>query len=234
MTNEHLAIYEDDMPKRRAVRFLVACAQETISERYGPRSENPKPYHSLNHTNLVIDSARSLANKAHERMLIKPNDKRLLVIAAAYHDIVHNGGDSEAESAEEAAQAMRNAGVFSEEEVQTVKEMILATRIQPSEGTIIVQSPQPGNTLQMLIADADLSSFGLPWEEYLKTAMLYFYETNPGKSLDGDQLVEFFKRQKRVLENHSFFTPEAEQVFSSKGHNIDTITRFLADPAISL
>jgi predicted metal-dependent HD superfamily phosphohydrolase len=211
-----------ESPRERAVKALIARGVETVIKRYGPGSPDPMPYHGPEHTLMVITSAGRLADAALAAGKITREQHDLLMIAAAFHDVVQDqGADNELLSAELAARYMNMLGLFSEQEIDEVQIIISATRVKSVADSKIVQSAIENDYLTMLMADADLSSFGLPKYQYWDSARRFFDETHPGAELEGQALQTFIKDQLQIVGNHRYYTDEARHLFHCQPENLE-------------
>ncbi len=179
---------------------------------------------------MVITSAGRLADAAMAAGRIDRAQHDLLMIAAAYHDAVYDvqRSDSEELSAELAARHMNMLGIFPQAETDRVKNIIAATKVKAVANQRIEQSASPDDYLTMLMADADLSSFGLPETEYWESARRFFAETYPGIQLTGEVLLAFLANQIQIVGNHRYYTDEARYLFSCQPENIQFLTGLLA------
>ncbi len=219
----------------RAVVNLVGNAFKIIDTKYGPESPNPLHYHGPEHTHLVVRSANQLALAAHKRGKITDREIQLLRIGAAYHDIEFETStkndtlivkkkqndaeepsvDWERLSAERAANAMAVWPDFSDDEIDRVKRMILATKVKDASPEVgIVQSPDKSDYLTKLMVDADTSSLGAPVEVYWDMAQRYFAEDQPGVRFSSKTFYDFVDRQKGLVANHKYQTVEARRLFN--------------------
>lgn len=153
-------------------------------------------YHSLNHTIDVVDAAVRLADLEE----IAPHQKRLLEVAAWYHDVgfVKQYKDNEPIAAEMARESLPEFG-FSEADIDIVCGCIMATRLP--------QSPQ--TLLERIICDADLDYLGRgdffiiahtlrrEWKEYG-----FFNKT----------LLEWYQLQDKFLSGHDYHTTAAKKL----------------------
>lgn len=218
-----------ELARERAIKALIARGIETVIRRYGPTSPDPMPYHGPEHTMMVITSAGRLADAALAAGKITKNQHDLLMIAAAYHDVVQDAGDdNESLSAELAARHMNMVGIFAKEEIPQVQKIIAATKVKSVADYRIEQSADPGDYLTMLMVDADLSSFGLPSDQYWDSARRFFAETNPGVELEGQALQTFIKRQLQIVGSHQYFTEEARDLFNCQSENLEFLNEMLA------
>lgn len=215
--------HRPESPRELAVKALISRGLDTVIRNYGPNSPDPKPYHGPEHTLMVITSAGRLADAAMAGGRIDRAQHDLLMIAAAYHDAVYDAqrSDSEELSAELAARHMNMLGIFSQAETDRVKSTIAATKVKTVANHRIEQSASPDDYLTMLMADADLSSFGLPKIEYWNSARRFFAETYPGIQLTGEVLQAFLVNQIQIVGNHSYKTDEARHLFHCQPENVE-------------
>jgi len=220
-----------EFARQRAVKALIARGMETVIRLYGPNSPDPMPYHGPEHTMMVITSAGRLADAALAAGKITASQHDLLMIAAAYHDVVQDEGhDNEALSAELAARHMNMVGIFAKEEIDRVQKVIAATKVESVADYIIEQSADPDDYLTMLMADADLSSLGLPQDQYWDSACRFFAESNPGVELEGETLRAFIKDQIRIVGSHRYHTAEACSLFNCQTENLEFLHKMLNEP----
>lgn len=204
-----------------ATTELIAHALYEISHKYDASGQSPRAYHNLSHTTAVISDTALLCEKSglevHETLLLK--------ISAAFHDVIHNGDsdpDNEQNSASYARLKMSLYDCFSEKDTQAVVSAILATKC-PKKYPKIIQSPSPGNIMDQLVCDADLASFGKPFDQFISSANSYFFELNPKGMLDSEAYSKFLDAEKVILGNHRFWTKEARKEFPHTRENVKII-----------
>ncbi len=211
-----------------SAHLIVQQAFSIIDARYGPEGRNPKEYHNLLHTLGVVQAASDIADLAIADGKIAPEDKRLVMIAAAWHDTEQDlgSGPNEEESTASALIAMRAVGGFSDRDEQLVSAMIMATQVhfdeegKMSQSAITETSHDTDLYLTKILADADLSNLGKTTEEYLVGLSGFFQEMNPSVNVDSLQGLKVLQSQVPFLQNHTFYTPEAAQLFPNKADNI--------------
>lgn len=172
-----------------------------------------RTYHCFEHTIDVYSSAIDIA----EHESVKGEDLELLKLAALYHDcgFLEQDGEHEIAGCKIASEKMRECG-YSDEAIERVSSMIMATKIPQS----------PGNLLERILCDADLDylgrgdffligdtlfeelkAFGIlasvdAWNE-LQVSFLeahhYFTETN--KTRRAEKKTENLQRVKDLLSN---------------------------------
>jgi predicted metal-dependent HD superfamily phosphohydrolase len=169
-------------------------------------------YHNLWHTEHdVIPAARRLAHHSDR----SKEESDLLQVAAAFHDVgfveVYEG--HEQRGAQMAGEVLPRHG-FSAQQVAAVQGMILATALP--------QSPQ--NSLEALLADADLDVLGrddfFERNQALREELLLRGEEIP--------LEEWYAAQLRFLQEHSYFTPAARALrLATKEANMARLKQLL-------
>jgi len=150
-------------------------------------------YHCAEHTEHdVLPAVRRLA----ERAGVAPDDRRLLEIGAAYHDLghIHNSARHEAIGVEIAYDVLPRFG-FSAVDTGRVAAMILATRMPQSPNTL----------LEQLLADADLDSLGR--EDFLDISKALWKE----RAALGipHSWPEWLELQLLFVRSHRYFTDAA-------------------------
>ena len=211
---------------REASEQLEQYALEFIEQEYGVAGKSPRPYHNVEHTSSAARSARLLANA----IGLSQRDSLLLTIAAAFHDFVHRGDsdlDNERLSADEADKKMREYPVFTDTDIDRVRRMILATHCT-AKYPKIVQSPTEEDVLAKILCDADLSSFGKPYEEFMKSSDYYFKELYPGVDKDSVQYKKYLEAEIVILGNHEFWTTEASDMFPHSAKNIQKLQKVVS------
>lgn len=122
---------------------------EELLARLGKGLDERCYYHCAEHSFRVLDESRHLA----EAEGVGGREKELLLIAASAHDLGYTVSREEHErcSAALAAEYLAGEGV-APEEIETVRRIILATRLPVS----------PRDMAEKIICDADMSSTGSP------------------------------------------------------------------------
>jgi uncharacterized protein len=150
-------------------------------------------YHDLMHTtNDVVPATEKFA----EAEDIKGESLDLLLTAAWFHDLgfIEARDGHEMIAARLASEALPGLG-FSNEQIQTVRSIIIAT--------ILPQSPQ--SILDQIMADADLDVLGrddfMLRNGNLRRELAFF-----GQEFTD---LQWFSDQVRFLENHTYFTASA-------------------------
>lgn len=142
------------------------------------------------------------------------------VFAAVYHDMIRGipgDGEDETASAELAATTLSRSGGVSVPECEMVAEMIMGTFTRQERGSIY--QPYARTTEQRWLAGADVCSFGMPPPEFKMRADAYYFEINPGKTVEDPEYTEFLKQDITVLKNYSFPLPVTETLYPHKTEN---------------
>jgi len=220
----------DISEERKIVDGIVGAALSKVEEKYGTGKGDgilPKKYHNRPHSEEVLDAARKIAERFLKEGKISEKDIPLVEIAASFHDIEQDlgAGQNEIESARLAEEAMREAGIFSEEDIVKVRDMILVT-IVSFEGGVMRQSAVE-EYLTRIIADADLSSLGKSFEQYWERALALLQEIQGTDIPSKEAETAFTERQVGLLTNHRFYTEEAEVLFPNQKENLEESKRRL-------
>ena len=150
-------------------------------------------YHNTEHTLYVLEKAIHIANKEK----VSSQELELIKIGALYHDIgfTKTHIDHEKVSCEIARIQLKNYN-YSEEEINTICGMIMATKI-----------PQkPKNLLEKIIADADLEY--LATSSFWSTSKLLFQEL---RYLEGLTREQWDQIQIKFIKDHKFHTSYCKQ-----------------------
>ena len=150
-------------------------------------------YHNLTHTtNDVVPATEKFA----EGEGIKGESLDLLLTAAWFHDLgfIEGRTGHEAMGARIASEALTSLG-FSNEQVQTVRNIIIATTLPQSPQTI----------LEQIMADADLDVLGRD-DFMLRNGNLRHELAFFGQEFTD---LQWFLDQLRFLESHTYFTASA-------------------------
>lgn len=207
------------------VERIKTSVLKLIDRKYGPAGNEPKFYHNTKHTLAVLAAAEEISNLAFSRGLISERDRQLVTIAAVCHDSHHSAKrrNNELLSANFAKSQMRKAGVFTDAEQDLVWNMIMATQVKFTDKKVY-QSARAGNYMDQLLADADLSNLGQPFEQYWQGTSNLYQENHgaPGSTKEVARFgLEFIKK-------HSFYTKEANQLFPHQADNIVHLQELLS------
>ncbi|SOE21754.1 uncharacterized protein SAMN06298216_2212 [Spirosomataceae bacterium TFI 002] len=158
-------------------------------------------YHSVNHTLYVLKMAEYLA----WREGLPPEEIELIRLAAIFHDIGFiEGREDHEEKGCRIAREMLSKYEFSEEELEKICGMIMATKI-----------PQkPKNLAERVLADADLEY--LSTENFEPVSEMLFKELRHfNKDLSRSEWQEI---QISFLENHAYHTDFCKKYKESFKH----------------
>jgi uncharacterized protein len=148
-------------------------------------------YHSRGHIEDVLSASETIAQSEG----ISAPDRQLLRIAVLYHDagFVVQADEHEKIGCDMAREELSQFG-FSEEEIEKICGMILATKIPQA----------PGNILEQIICDADLDYLGR--NDYAEIS------DNLRKELSAKMILteqQWLQIQVNFLEQHTYFTRTA-------------------------
>lgn len=206
-----------------AANVINARSLDVIGQRYGADSPDPQEYHNLEHTGrFVIPNTMAIASLAESRGKIDEYQVPLLWIAAGGHDRFYDAFDkskNEEISAQETVEEMRRFTCFEESHLGEVEKYIMATKCKLFFPRI-VQSVDPSDYAQGIIADADLSNFGMPPDVFIPNAMAYLEEL---KRTDKQRLMQYLLGEVTLLKNHVWHTEEAGELFPNIQENIQAI-----------
>jgi uncharacterized protein len=151
-------------------------------------------YHSVNHVEDVIKAATEIG-KAEQK---NAEEIKLLKTAALFHDtgFLYGAKDHEANSCVIAQEYLPNYG-YSESQIDTIKGMIMATKIPQT----------PHNHLEEILADADLDYLGR--DDFFVIGDKLFDELTMLGIISSERDWNFL--QEKFLESHSFFTKTSNQ-----------------------
>ena len=151
-------------------------------------------YHCIHHTLDVLKVINHYLK--HEK--INEYDAKLLRIGVLFHDIGYTVSiDHHEKRSAEIAEEMMNEFGFAKKDINTVKKLILATRV-----------PQrPHNQLEKIICDADLDYLGR--SDFYRISELLFKELKAYSKIDNKK--EWNKTQIKFLEAHQYHTDFARK-----------------------
>ncbi len=193
-----------------------------IDRLYGPDGRFPQKYHNRQHTIDVVASTRAIAALALEKGKITDQDVPILVIAAGGHDLFYDPkrkGHNEKRSAEITVNMMKPFTCFEPEHVEDVGKLVIATTVK-SFFPRLIQNVDPADYRTGIIADADSSSFGMPFPEFKSRAFAYLDEL---VETTQQRLMQYLDGECVLLENHQWHTAEAAELFPNVLGNIDAI-----------
>ncbi len=149
-------------------------------------------YHNIDHTLDVYHAAANIAQKEH----ISEEDKRLLLVAALYHDsgYLNQVKDHEKASCDIARKALPNFG-YTNEQINSICAIIMATQLPQ----------QPKSNLGEIICDADLDYLGR--EDFISTGDNLYREMKALGNISDKKAWDAL--QITFLTQHRYFTKTA-------------------------
>ena len=171
-------------------------------------------YHDVAHSTEVFEDVVKLA------VVDSRSEKEieLLAIAAAFHDtgFIDTPVKNEPIGAEYAAKAMKAYG-YSDAEIATVGEAIMATQMQPVPEKQTLEQRKT-NELSRYLLDADLSNFGKAIFPY-KTVSVYneIFGGNAHSIQDmaNPEGVKYLEGTSRLLAHHEWQTEAAKSLYAA-------------------
>ena len=191
------------MVKTQTFNELKTYVFEKISKGF----DNIYTYHTVAHICMVLRDATFLCNK----LGISDNDLRLVKTAAILHDygFVNSHINHEERSCNEGRKLLPNYG-YTDEEIETICSMIMATKIPQS----------PKCKLDQILCDADL--FYLGSDYYFEIANLFKRELTSLGVLKNEQ--QWKDIQVGFLENHHFHLSISQQLLDkTKAKNLSIL-----------
>ena len=186
----------------------IAGAVAYALDRLAAELPNQYTYHNLFHTQEdVLPAAERLAHESG----VNPADVALLRVAAAFHAIgyIHGPENHELRGMRIVAQILPGFG-FDDGEIETIKGMILATRLPQTPHTL----------LEQILADADLDALGRD-DFFDRNAALHQEISYPEQLGD---LRSWYLGQLDFLRAHRYFTEAARQLRQAgKQRNIQAV-----------
>lgn len=171
-------------------------------------------YHDLTHTwNDVLPAVLKFAALSG----IKGEEKRLLEVAAAFHDIgfVVQRDEHERASSEIAVQTLPDFG-FSAAQIDSIVGMIMATRLPQT----------PHNLLEEIMADADLDVLGRTEDFFERSHCLRSELAAYGEPTT---LQQWYQRQLNFLQTHRYLTQAGRLIrYRGKQDNIAELKKQLS------
>jgi predicted metal-dependent HD superfamily phosphohydrolase len=146
-------------------------------------------YHSIGHVNDVYEAASRIGQAEG----LNETDLRLLLTAVCYHDsgFLKSALEHEKHSCQMAREDLGAFG-YSEEQINVICGMIMATRLPQ----------QPANLLEQIICDADLDYLGRP--DFFEIGDRLYLELLNSGVVKNDR--EWNALQVSFLEKHRYFT----------------------------
>lgn len=156
-------------------------------------------YHSVAHTLDVYHTAAMIAN--HEK--ISPENTRLLLIAALFHDsgYLYQSNGHEALSCKIATEILPDFG-YTETEIENICRIIDATKIPQ----------QPHSELESIICDADLDYLGR--DDFFENGYKLYLELKKEGIVTNEN--EWNQQQVTFMKQHRYFTKTSQQLRNDK------------------
>ncbi len=168
-------------------------------------------YHSVEHTLEVVSQCGRLA----ELEGIDEERRKLLMLAAYFHEVglteisktdlesFEAGRAVHEETAVEVARQVLPTYGFGPEELETIARLIMATK----------WSRTPGDVLEQIISDADMSSLGQTIDQFMHTSEILLAELRAfGNEIEE---VGWYEGQKELVETYTFHTASARRLFDA-------------------
>lgn len=216
---------KDILSRGDATDRVVSYAATEILFKYDSNGSSPLSYHNGRHTLDVELATHAIGMKAVANSKITHRATTLLKIAASFHDVEQGmgSGANEDESAHIAAKQMEETSAFTPREVEAVKQMILATKVYFEDGVMKQSANTEGldeemTCLCMILADADVASLGNQWEICFSRMKALEKEIH-GNDPTAKAHKSFLANQLALLENHTFYTPEATALYPHQSEN---------------
>ena len=168
--------------------------QEDILEKLQKNLPTNLYYHNLKHTINVIYIVEDIAREEN----VDEEDLLLLKCAALFHDagFMVSYDNNEKIGAKMAAQTLKKHN-FSDEQINTVKRLIIATEMPP----------KPKDLLEKIICDADLDYLGRP--DFIPISQNLFRELFERGKIN--TIEQWNKMQYKFILNHNYFTTTARR-----------------------
>jgi len=184
---------------------IVAKASEFVAKLFKDRLPDHLPFHTLDHTKTVADTARKIG----KGMKLGEEGIEVVELAAWLHDVGYTEmyrGHEEV-SVRIATEFLKGEN-YPDEKLDLIVSCIRATKIPQ----------QPQNLLEQVVADADLAGFGRK-SFFEQSEMLHTEWVKAlGKTFTD---AEWAQQNLELLTAHRYFTPYAQETFSEqKAENI--------------
>jgi len=191
---------------------IIEAVRRYVLDLLATRLDPQLRYHNLAHTVSVRNAVLQLGRSAG----LDDSDLELLELAAWFHD---TGFTEVTEGHEEVskriARAFLSSRGYPEERIRQVERLIDVTRLDEP----------PRTRLEQLMKDADLNNLAGP--NYLHTLDNLRHERRVfyGEEYSDE---EWLATNVAFLENHQYFTPEAQRTYGAgKQDNLDMVRRLL-------
>lgn len=205
------------MDKRRFEKLWLRCARDGVAakahECFAQVQRHYDEPHRRYHTPGHIAHCLTQFDAAHPLM----QQPDAVELAIWYHDVIYDVGAADNELQSALLLRRHAEGALPDDLVQCVHDLIMVT----VHGRL-----QPETVDQGFMVDIDLSSFGLPWERFLRDSVAV-REEFPHMSD-----AEFYPRQRAFLSGLLAREHFCATVFFRERHEArarENITRYLAD-----
>lgn len=192
--------------------YLLAL--EYAYERLQKELSSVLTYHSYWHSRHEVMQAVAYLARQYD---LSEQDRRLLEVGAAFHDIgfVISSVEHEVRGVRIARSVLPKFG-FGQEQVQQIAGLIMATRLPQS----------PKNLLEQILADADLDVLGRS-DFFKRSEDLRLELAGLGNPIPP---LQWYEIQRDFLRHHIYFTAEARLLRQpSKDRHIQILTEVLRD-----
>ena len=192
--------------KERVIRF--------IKRQFGKNQTDKFQYHNLNHTLLVVDKCKYIAQLEG----LDKEDYEALELAAWLHDFgyLFSYSRHEERSAKMARNILAHFG-YGEVEIEKVVATILSTRI----------NAEPCNEVQKIIKDADFYHFSCGAFYDLSMKLWWEIALLTGKQID---TTDWYEQTLDLMLKHQYYTQYGTEVLEvGKQQNIFSLTGIIAD-----
>jgi predicted metal-dependent HD superfamily phosphohydrolase len=179
---------------------IVKQAAEHVTSMLNEKLPANYFYHNLIHTQNVVEAVKEMA----DAMRLPDHGKKILIVAAWFHDIGYIQQESDHETiAADVAAAFLKEREADEDDIRQVKDCILATRYPQN----------PSSLLEQIICDADMLHLGK--KGYYERAILIREEwaLTKGESFSDRQWYEL---NMQFLNDHRFHTAYCNDSYSKR------------------
>ncbi len=191
---------------------VIEAVRQYVLELLATRLDPQLRYHNLAHTISVRDAALELGRHAG----LSADELEVLELAAWFHDTGFvEATDGHEEVSKRIAREFLSARGYPEARIRQVERLIEVTRLDEV----------PRTRLEKLMKDADLNNLAGP--NYLHTLENLRHERRVfyGEEYSDE---EWLATNVSFLENHQYYTPEAQRTFGAgKQDNLDMVRRLL-------
>jgi predicted metal-dependent HD superfamily phosphohydrolase len=174
------------MHRQRFQQLWLRCASDGASAdadiRFDEIASHYRESHRRYHTPEHVEHCLGQFDDARDQM----DDPDSVELAVWYHDVIYDAGASDNELMSAELFQRRAAGHVDEERIRTIHDLVMVT---------VHNRVAPSTEDQGFMVDIDLSSFGLPWDRFLRDSVAV-REEFPHLSDE-----EFYPKQKGFLQS---------------------------------